>query len=246
MGPPGGNQGPPGPGAPANAFIEGRTLPVTNAIGSPVSASQGIITQADVHDRPLLRTTDIFEQIPGMIFSNETNQVDAQTMFLRGFNIDHGTDFAFFVDGVPINLGSNPHAQGYSDINFVIPELVASIDFGKGPYYAKVSSFSTVGYAGVQSRRLPYGFAKVEAGSYDWVRTVFADSFRLGSGTCSTACSTTSSTTPSPSRRTRRKVSAVFRYPSATRTTRRPSAPTSATARPDRSRSFRFASPKPA
>src|SRR5260370_530633 len=102
-GPPGpgeGRQGPVGPTGPGNAFIEGRTLPPTNAPGSPASASQGFITQGDLTNRPLVRSTAFLEQIPGLLISNETNGIDANTMFLRGFNLDHGTDFAFFVDGV--------------------------------------------------------------------------------------------------------------------------------------------------
>lgn len=165
------------------ADLSGRTLPVTNSLGGALSASQGSITQADLHDRPLLRTTQFLEQIPGLILSNETNQIDAATMFLRGFLIDHGTDFAFFVDGVPMNLDSNPHAQGYTDLNFVIPELVANVDFGKGPYFAKVGNFSAVGYANIQFfDALPTGIFKVEAGQYDWFRTVIANSGTVGPG----------------------------------------------------------------
>jgi hypothetical protein len=161
----------------------GRTQPVANTFASPVSASQGLVTQADIQNKPLFRTTEFLEQIPGLIFSNETNGVDAATMFLRGFNIDHGTDFAFFVDGVPYNLGSNPHAQGFTDLNSVIPELVSTVDFGKGPYYAKVGNFSAVGYADIRYfDALPYGIAKIEAGQYDWFRTVVADSGCVGPG----------------------------------------------------------------
>jgi len=162
----------------------GRTLPVINAIGATISASQGEFTQADIRDKPLLRTTQFLEQIPGLILSNETNAIDAATMYLRGFLIDHGTDFAFFVDGIPMNLGSNPHAQGYTDLNFIIPELVSNVDFGKGPYYAKVGNFSSVGYANIQFYdAMPYGIAKIEAGQYDWFRTVVANSGRVGPGT---------------------------------------------------------------
>jgi len=175
---------PPAPLLPSPLELSGRTVPVSNAIGSAFSASQGFFTQADLHNRPLFRTTDFLEQIPGLIVTNETNGIDAATMFLRGFSIDHGTDFAFFIDGVPMNLGSNPHAQGFCDLNSVIPELISTVDFGKGPYYAKVGNFSAVGFADIQYfDALPYGIAKIEAGKYDWFRTVVANSGNVGQGT---------------------------------------------------------------
>jgi hypothetical protein len=175
---------PQSPRLPSPLDTSGRTAPVVNDVGAPVSTSQGVVTQADIQNKPLFRTTEFFEQIPGLIFSNETNGIDANTMFLRGFLIDHGTDFAFFVDGVPMNLGSNPHAQGYTDLQFVIPELISTVDFGKGPYYAQVGNFSAVGYANVQYvDALPAGIAKIEAGKYDWFRTVVANSGSVGPGT---------------------------------------------------------------
>jgi hypothetical protein len=172
------------PGAFNPAFTSGRTLPIINDIGTTYSASQGVFTQADIRDKPLFRTTEFLEQIPGLIVTNETNGVDANTLFLRGFNIDHGTDFAFFFEGVPLNLGSNPHAQGYTDMQFVISELVSNVDYGKGPYYAKVGNFSSVGYSDIHYFDvMPYGIAKVEAGQYDWFRTVVANSGCVGPGT---------------------------------------------------------------
>src|SRR5947207_1256167 len=112
----------------------GRTPEVANTIGSQVSASQGTVTQADLRDKPLFRTTEFLEHIPGMIITTETGGIDANTMYLRGFLIDHGTDFAFFVDGMPINQDNNLHAQGYTDLQWVIPELIANVEYGKGPY----------------------------------------------------------------------------------------------------------------
>lgn len=162
----------------------GRTLPVDNGIGAPVSASQGVITQLDLQNKPLLRTEEILEHIPGLIVTQHSGSpVKANTLFLRGFNLDNGTDFSIWVDDVPVNLPSNPHGQGYLDLNFLIPEIINTIDFHKGPYYAQVGDFSSVGYASIRlADRLPYGFAKVEIGSYDWYRAVVADSGPLGRG----------------------------------------------------------------
>ncbi|MBL8797177.1 MAG: TonB-dependent receptor plug domain-containing protein [Planctomycetia bacterium] len=172
------------PPPPPASEVSGRTAPVTNTIGSTISGSQGTFTQADIRNRPLFRTADILEQIPGFLVTDESGEIDANVYFLRGFNLEHGTDFAFFVDNVPINLPSNPHGQGLADIQFLIPELISIVDFGKGPYYAKVGNFSAAGYTNIQYYdALQNGFAKVEAGQYDWFRTVVADSGRVGPGT---------------------------------------------------------------
>jgi hypothetical protein len=204
---------PPPTVTPPRSSVSGRTTPPTNAIGAPVSTSQGFVSQADIQNKPLFRTTEFFEQIPGLIFSNETNGIDANTMFLRGFLIDHGTDFAFFVDGVPMNLGSNPHAQGYTDLQFVIPELIATVDYGKGPYYAQAGNFSAVGYADVHYMdALPYGIAKVEAGKYDWFRTLVANSGGVGPGTLLYAVETNYFDNAFSTREDLNKTSVMFRY----------------------------------
>jgi hypothetical protein len=104
--------------------------------------------------------------------------------FLRGFNLGFGTDFAFFSDGVPLNMPSHVHGQGYTDLNFLIPELIRGIDYGKGPYYPEVGDFSSVGYADINTFNvLPFSFAKVEVGQFHHKRFVFADCEQLGQGT---------------------------------------------------------------
>ncbi len=111
------------------------------------AASEGSVTYKLIEDRPIMRPGEILEFVPGMIITQHSGDGKANQYFLRGYNLDHGTDFATYVAGMPVNLPTNAHGQGYSDLNFVIPELVSRIDFKKGPYYAEEGDFSTVGAA---------------------------------------------------------------------------------------------------
>src|SRR5205085_3393777 len=111
--------------------------------GISPSASRGLISQEDIQNRPLLRTPDVLQTIPGMITSVNAGGLRTN-YFLRGFNLKFGTDFATFFDGMPLNLPATVHAQGYTDLNFLIPEIVRNVEYGKGPYYAEVGDFSSV------------------------------------------------------------------------------------------------------
>ncbi len=169
--------------APAMLDTSGRSTPVGNAIGAPYSASAGAFTAADIRDFPLGRTTEFLELIPGLIVTQHSSILKANQYFLRGFSLDHGTDFAGFVDDVPYNLPTNAHGQGYLDLNSVIPELIEVVDFRKGPYYANVGDFSSTGSASIHYfDKLPYGICKMEAGQYDWFRCVVANSGDFGGG----------------------------------------------------------------
>ena len=98
----------------------------------------------------MLRRGELLETVPGMVVTQHSGDGKANQYFLRGFNLDHGTDFAFSVDGVPVNLPSHAHGQGYADLNFLIPELVDEIDFKKGPFYPEVGDFSGAGAANIR------------------------------------------------------------------------------------------------
>ena len=100
--------------------------------GEPLSASQGIVGQEQLDLRPVLRTGELLEVVPGLIVTQHSGDGKANQYFLRGFNLDHGTDLATSVDGVPVNMPTHAHGQGYTDISFVIPELVQAIDYRKG------------------------------------------------------------------------------------------------------------------
>ena len=152
-------------------------------IGIADSATQGTVGYKQLEDRPLLRSGEILETVPGMIITQHAGGGKANQYFLRGFNLDHGTDFANFIDGMPLNLPSHAHGEGYSDMNIVIPEFVQRVNFEKGPYYAEIGNYGSVGSANIQFfKTLPQNFFQVEAGMYDYLRAVFGISQKLGSG----------------------------------------------------------------
>ncbi|GAB2591529.1 TonB-dependent receptor [Dyella jejuensis] len=149
-----------------------------NAVGTSNAASQGIILGSLLQDLPLLRPGEVLEAIPGMVVTQHSGDGKANQYFLRGYNLDHGTDFATGVDGVPVNMPTNAHGQGYSDLNFVIPELVQQIDYRKGTYFAENGDFSAAGSADIYYRNsLLAPFAQVTVGSYDYRRALIAGSF---------------------------------------------------------------------
>src|SRR5581483_10598706 len=99
--------------------------------------------------RPIMRTGEVLETVPGVIISQHSGEGKANQYYLRGFNLDHGTDFATTVAGMPVNLPSHGHGQGYSDLNFLIPELVSGVQYQKGPYFADQGDFATAGSANI-------------------------------------------------------------------------------------------------
>src|SRR5437868_6462005 len=156
--------------------------------GHPTSASQGVVTDEQLGLRPVLRTGELLEVVPGLIVTQHSGDGKANQYFLRGFNLDHGTDLATSVDGVPVNMVTHAHGQGYTDINFVIPELVQSIDYRKGTYYADTGNFSAAGAVNMRYRAaLDAPIAVVEAGENNYMRGLVAASPQVGSGTLLTA-----------------------------------------------------------
>ncbi|MBU2887112.1 TonB-dependent receptor [Gilvimarinus agarilyticus] len=153
----------------------------SNLIGQSVSASQGVVTQADIETRALLRVGEILELVPGMVVTQHSGTGKANQYFLRGFNLDHGTDFATVYDDMPVNMRSHGHGQGYTDINFVIPETVGSLRYQKGPYYAAVGDFSGAGATQIISlRALDEGTLKLTLGEHNYQRLLAADSLHRG------------------------------------------------------------------
>ncbi len=152
-------------------------------IGIADSATQGTVGATEIQDRPILRSGEVLETVPGVIITQHAGGGKANQYFLRGFNLDHGTDFAIFLDGMPLNLPSHAHGEGYSDMNTVIPEFVERVDYQKGPYYADVGNYGSAGSAHVVFfKTLPKNFFKVEGGMYGYGRAVFGVSQKLGSG----------------------------------------------------------------
>src|ERR1700689_2204093 len=124
--------------------LESITVVATGA-GNLAAASAGDIGQAQLQSEPLLRPAAILENVPGLIVTQHSGEGKANQYFLRAFNLDHGTDLALEVDDMPVNMPTHAHGQGYSDFNFVIPELAADLHYKKGPYYADEGDFATAG-----------------------------------------------------------------------------------------------------
>ena len=154
-----------------------------NLIGIATSSSEGQIGKVDLADRPIQRIGELLEVIPGFIATQHSGGGKANQYFLRGFNLDHGTDFAQFIDGVPVNMRTHAHGQGFTDINFIIPEFVERIDYAKGPYRADVGDFLTAGSARFTTidtaRPFIEGTGSIDG---DYLRLIGAGSTKLGGG----------------------------------------------------------------
>jgi outer membrane receptor protein involved in Fe transport len=151
-------------------------------IGEARAASEGTVGGADLGVRPLLRVAELLEVVPADRRA-AFRQRGVNQYFLRGFNLDHGTDFAAFVDGVPMNLRTHGHGQGYLDVNGLIPELIERIDFRKGPYRADLGDNALAGASFLHTvPRFAAPFASVEAGEYGWLRAAAGGSHMLGNG----------------------------------------------------------------
>lgn len=132
-----------------------------------------IITDIDMRTTPVKSSQEVLRKIPGLIIGQHAGGGKAEQIFLRGFDIDHGTDINITVDGLPVNMVSHAHGQGYADLHFVIPETIDNIDFGKGPYYADQGNFTTAGYAAFNTKdRLQNSLIKTEYGSFNSIRTL--------------------------------------------------------------------------
>lgn len=151
--------------------------------GAFVSASQGWVDGETLIERPMLRTGEMLEFIPGMMVTQHSGSGKANQYFLRGFNLDHGTDFAVNVDGMPVNMRSHGHGQGYSDLNFVIPEMVESLSYFKGTYYANIGDFSGAGGARFQLKdQLDKNTTSVSLGENNFFRFLTQNQAKAGKG----------------------------------------------------------------
>ena len=153
-------------------------------IGTAQAASEGSVGGADLLVRPLLRVAELLEAVPGMVAAQHSGSGKANQYFLRGFNLDHGSDFTTYIDGVQMNLRTHGHGQGYLDLNGLIPEIVAREDFRKGPYRADGGDFALTGAAymtTIDGYNRPW--ASIEGGSYGWRRIAAGGTFHdLGQG----------------------------------------------------------------
>lgn len=153
-------------------------------IGTAQSASEGVVSGAELRVRPLLRTSELAEAVPGMIAVQHSGGGKAAQYLIRGYNLDHGTDFSIAIDGMPYNLRSHAHGHGYLDLNGLIPETVDHIAYHKGPYRAADGDFSFVAAASLDTLdRFERPFASVTAGSYGYHRLAVGGSLDIGPGT---------------------------------------------------------------
>jgi hypothetical protein len=158
--------------------------PAENLVGIATAASQGAITARQLEARPLMRPAEVLEAIPGLIASQHSGEGKANQYYLRGFNLDHGSDFSVTVAGVPVNLPTQAHFHGYADANLLIPELVSGVQFKKGPYYAEDGDFSAAGSSNVNYvNSLERPIVTLSAGGQGWGRVLGAVAPRLGDGT---------------------------------------------------------------
>lgn len=159
------------------------TAPATELPGLAAAASGGVVSAEALARRPRLRSGEVLEAVPGLIVTQHAGGGKANQYFLRGWNLDHGTDFATLLDGIPLNLASHGHGQGYTDLNLVIPELLEEVRYHKGTGHADSGDFASAGTAHLVTKSsVQRPFAQLEAGMYGYGRLVAAASPHLAGG----------------------------------------------------------------
>jgi hypothetical protein len=132
-----------------------------------------IINDADIHLRPITNAQEVLRIVPGLFIGQHAGGGKSEQIFLRGFDIDHGTDINITVDDMPVNMPSHAHGQGYADLHFLIPELIDNVKFNKGPYFADKGNFNTAGFVGFSTKKvLEHNFIKLEGGQFNTARLV--------------------------------------------------------------------------
>ncbi len=154
-----------------------------NLLGIAGSSNEGTTGREDLERRPKLRSGELVETVPGAIATQHSGGGKANQYFLRGFNLDHGTDFAVSVGGMPVNMPTHGHGQGYADLNFLIPELVERAHYRKGPYFAEIGDFSSAGGVDFDLvRAIPQGIVTLTIGSFEHQRALVAGTAAMGGG----------------------------------------------------------------
>ncbi len=146
-----------------------------------MTASEGVVADEEIQLLPTYRPGQILETVPGLIVTLHSGEGKANQFLMRGYNLDHGTDLATYVDGMPINQPTHAHGQGYTDLNFMIPELADAITYTKGPYYADIGDFGAVGSVHLSSigMRLPIRYRQT-VGTLGFQRTLRRGFMGLG------------------------------------------------------------------
>jgi outer membrane receptor protein involved in Fe transport len=185
----------------------------------PTAASATTISGAEVNAQPFSRPGEALEVVPGLIVTQHSGEGKANQYFLRGFNLDHGTDLSIKIDGMPVNMPTHGHGQGYADINFMIPELIQSVNVRKGPYYADVGDFGSAGAIAIDYiNRLPKNIAETTNGTFGYHRGLAAGSTAVGAGTLLAAIEGVKYNGPWDVADNVRKINGVLRYSQGTAT----------------------------
>jgi outer membrane receptor protein involved in Fe transport len=196
------------------AVIAGATDPRPRA-----AASEMTFRGAELNAWPVSRVGEVLEAVPGLIVTQHSGEGKANQYFLRGFNLDHGTDLAISIDGMPVNMPTHGHGQGYADINFMIPELIGALNVRKGPYYADVGDFGSAGAIAIDYLRgLPKNIAELTVGSFGHQRALAAGSTAVGDGTLLAAFEASKYNGPWEVPDNIRKLNGVLRYSQGTAT----------------------------
>ncbi|MDQ6926384.1 MAG: Plug and carboxypeptidase regulatory-like domain-containing protein, partial [Candidatus Eremiobacteraeota bacterium] len=154
---------------------------IDNLIGTATSAAEGFVGHTELEQRPILRPGELLETVPGVVISQHSGEGKANQYYLRGFNLDHGTDIAITIGGIPANMRTHAHGQGYSDINWLIPETVNYVNYRKGTYNADQGDFSTAGAVTMTYFNvLPRSITTVSGGPYGQARLLLAASPKVG------------------------------------------------------------------
>src|ERR1700744_940641 len=169
----------------------GNALPTVTVVGTGVSnmdaASVGDVGHDEIASQPLLRPGAVLENVPGLIVTQHSGEGKANQYFLRAFNLDHGTDLATDIDDMPINMPTHAHGQGYTDLNFLIPELISDLHYKKGPYYADEGDFATAGAVRMDFLNEVPNSATLGIGADGYRRGLLMGSSGLAGGTLSGA-----------------------------------------------------------
>lgn len=182
-------------------------------VGDPLTATEGYIFGSQLALRPLSRPAELLEFVPGLIATQHSGEGKGNQYFLRGFNLDHGTDLAIRVDGAPVNMPSHAHGQGYADLNFLIPELVEHMEYRKGPYYAEIGDFGTAASSEfVYADALEQGNLTLTAGQDDYRRAFAGKSVDLARGKLTVAGALTNYSGPWQLDQDLDKINAVVKY----------------------------------
>ncbi len=187
--------------------------PEQDLVGIAQSSSQGAVTARQLDTRPIMRPGEVLETVPGVVISQHSGEGKANQYFLRGFNLDHGTDFATTVAGMPVNMPTHGHGHGYSDLNFLIPELASGVQFSKGPYFAEHGDFATAGTANINyTNTLARPIVRVGGGNDAFGRMLLAAAPTVGSGTLLAALELEHSDGPWEQPDDLRKFNGLIRY----------------------------------